>query len=356
MSTNRRRKGFTLVELLVVIVIIAILAALLLPAVQRAREAARTTGCANNLRQLAIATQGFEASNRAYPESWRSPAVADTSGNYNGWSGFTQLLPFVEQSGLKATMNFDLPYSDASQVVNLADGTTRHIGSTRIPTYICPSEVKDEVRLSSGVEKNYPINYAMNLGTWLVFDPDTREIGTGVFGPARRTKQAEIIDGTSYTVAYSEVKSWNPYLRNAGASHATLSPLGAIMAISDVGAQGGDFKTNSGHTEWVDGRAHQIGFTSVFTPNTNVEYDDSGTLYDVDWTNWQEGKDLGDTTPDLTPTYAAVTARSYHNGGVNVAMMDGSTKFVQNEINLGVWRAYTTRGMQEIIPSEQQLP
>ena len=252
-------------------------------------------------------------------------------------------------------MDLDVPYSDASQLVTLADGSTRHIGSSRVQTYICPSEIKDEARLSGGVEKNYPINYAMNLGTWLVFDPSTGETGTGVFGPGRRTSQAEILDGASFTIGYAEVKAWNPYLRNAADSHATLATQTNNLATPDVCNLGGDFKTNSGHTEWVDGRAHQIGFTSVFTPNTAVECSNSGTTYDVDWTNWQEGKDLGDSPADLTPTYAAVTARSYHTGGVNVVMMDGSTKFVSDEIELGVWRGYTTKGLGEVIPSEGQL-
>lgn len=100
---------------------------------------------------------------------------------------------------------------------------------------------------------------------------------------------------------------------------------------------------NTGHTEWVDGRAHQAGFTTVFTPNTKVICEQGGQSYDVDWTNQQEGKSL------TTPTYAAVTSRSYHPDIVNVALMDGSVRTVSNHINLQTWRALATRSGQEVI-------
>jgi len=111
---------------------------------------------------------------------------------------------------------------------------------------------------------------------------------------------------------------------------------------------GGQFKTNSGHTEWVDGRAHQIGFTTTFQPNTEVRCVQNGETYDIDWTNQQEGKST------TTPTYAAITARSHHVGGVNATMMDGSVRWFSDEIDLGVWRAYSTRENGDVIPSSEQ--
>ena len=104
---------------------------------------------------------------------------------------------------------------------------------------------------------------------------------------------------------------------------------------------------NSGHTEWVDGRVHQSGFTAVFAPNTKVLYTDTdGTIYDVDWNNWQEGKD-GDGAN--ASTYAAVTSRSYHSGGVNTARMDGSVDYVSDTIDIDVWQALATRKGGEVI-------
>ena len=110
-----------------------------------------------------------------------------------------------------------------------------------------------------------------------------------------------------------------------------------------VCGMGGDFKSSSGHTEWVDGRGHQTGFTTVFGPNTGVICDLSGTLFDVDWTNQQEGKS------DTVGTYAAVTARSYHPGVVNAAMMDGSVKSFSDSTDLTTWRAVSTRAGGELV-------
>ncbi len=337
-----RVRGFTLVELLVVMFIIGLLLSLLLPAVQTVREAARVTSCSNNLRQIGLAVANYEARNREYPPSWKSTLPVAPSTDIDGWSTLALLLPYLEQGQLQSEIDFDLSYTLAPDVVT-ADGVTTKLSSMRVPTYLCPTERRDEVRISGGVPTHYPLNYAMNLGVWFVWDPATGKGGEGAFYPDSRLTSGMFRDGLSSTICASEVKGWNPYYRNA----ALASPVD-IPLVADIVGLGGDFKTNSGHTEWVDGRAHQVGFTTTFRPNTQVLCDVSGTMYDVDWTNQQEGKST------TAPTYAAVTARSYHNGGVNVAMMDGSVRWFSDEIDLGVWRAYSTRDGGELIPSEEQ--
>ena len=338
----KRHRGFTLVELLVVIVIIAILIGLILPAVQKAREAARVTSCANNLKQIALAVANFEVRNGRYPPSWKPTPPVPPSTDVNGWSAQALLLPYLEQAKLHSKIDFQQSYELAGDV-ETADGVTTQLSAMRVPTYLCPSERRDEVRISGGAATHYPLNYAVNLGVWFVWDPGTREGGNGVFYPDSRLKTAQMLDGLSYTLCAAEVKAWNPYYRNA----AQAGPLG-IPTTADVCTLGGDFKTNSGHTEWVDGRAHQIGFTTTFGPNTEVLCDVSGDTHDVDWTNQQEGKS------DSVPTYAAITARSYHGGGVNVAMMGGSVRWFADEVNVGVWRAHSTRDSGELIPAEEQ--
>jgi len=133
------------------------------------------------------------------------------------------------------------------------------------------------------------------------------------------------------------VKAWNPYFRNAGLD----SP--SLPQPADLCGLGGQFKSNSGHTEWVDGRVHQIGFTATFTPNTPVPCVMNGEVFDIDWTNMQEGKS------DRSRTYAAVTARSYHAQGVQTMRMDGSVQFTPDGIDLVVWRALATRNQHEVI-------
>jgi len=337
-----RRLGFTLVELLVVIVIVGLLMALLLPAVQKAREAARVSSCANNLKQVALATANFEARHGYYPPSQKQVSP-DVSGNVNGWSPQALLLPYLEQLKLHSTIDFNKDYSQAINI-QTADGVVGKLSAMRVPTYMCPSEPQDEPRLdSSGVPEHYPLNYAFNLGVWLVYNPATRKGGDGPFFPGSRVRAAEVRDGLSFTLCLAEVKGWSPYYRNAA-----LPGSLAIPALADICTLDGDFKSSSGHTEWIDGRVHQIGFTTVFAPNTKVNCDNSGTTYDVDWTNQQEGRSA------TVSTYAAVTARSYHNDGVNVAFLDGSVRWLSNDVNLGVWRAYSTRKGQEALPDREQ--
>ena len=200
-----------------------------------------------------------------------------------------------------------------------------------------PSEIRDETRLSGGKPVHYPINYAVNQGIWFTYDPSRPRGGDGAFFPGNGLRPAEYKDGLSNTIAAAEGKAWNPYFRNAGLSSPPM-PL-----ATDICGLGGHFKANTGHTEWVDGRVHQIGFTSTFTPNRSITCLVGGEAYDVDWTNMQEGKS------NSISTYAAVTARSYHAQGVQTLLMDGSVRFTPDGIDLPVWRSLSTRGQGELI-------
>ena len=117
---------------------------------------------------------------------------------------------------------------------------------------------------------------------------------------------------------------------------------------SDIAGLGGDFRTDSGHTEWVDGRAHQTSFTTVFTPNTEVPFTDSGVgeEVDADWTNQQEGNS------NTIRTYAAITSRSFHPGGVNAVRADGSVSFQSDNISLPFWQALSTRNGGEVVNNQ----
>jgi prepilin-type N-terminal cleavage/methylation domain-containing protein len=337
LGPQNRNKAFTLVELLVVIAIIGILIAMLLPAVQQVREAARRVTCGNNLRQLALATLNYESAHMKFPASWL-PAGDPATGSVDGWSAQAQILPFLEQANLHSEIDFNISYN-ATPKINLG-GNLVDLASARVETYLCPSEINDQVRVdsSTGEPIHYPLNYVVNLGEWFVFDPTTRETGAGSISVMRKQRIGSITDGTSNTLMFGEVKAYTPYFRNAAMAGDVTIPSDAMA----VAGMGGDFKTSSGHTEWVDGRAHQTGMTSVFTPNTFVPYDDGSRIYDVDWTNQQEGKSL------TARTYAAVTARSFHPGGVNTVRVDGSVHFVNDSISLDSWRALSTRNGGEV--------
>ncbi len=325
-------RGFTIIELLVVVGVIAVLAGLLLPAAQMVRETARRTHCANNLRQLGLATLHFESAFEYLPTSWKPSA-----GN-NGWSAQAQVLPFAEQSNLYDQINFAKSYADPSQTIAVA-GVNIPLASFRIPFLLCPSEPNDRVRnASDGSPVHYPLNYGANIGTWLVHNPATQQSGDGVFGVIERRRVAEVRDGLSNTLMFAEVKAYNPYFRNA-----KLPGTLALPTPAEIVASAGDFKSTSGHTEWVDGRCHQSGFTGVFPPNTEIRFELDGAQYDVDWTNIQEG------ISDSLITFAAITARSHHPAGVNICRADGSVSFMNEQIELIAYRALVTRAGRETI-------
>lgn len=320
-----RRMAFTLIELLVVIAIIAILIGLLLPAVQKVREAAARARCQNNLKQWGLALHNHESSLGVYP-ALGEYAIGSTA---TSWSLPARLLPYVEQENLQKLIDFSAPYT--------AQGT---VTQTRIPILICPSEVSDRPR-PDGAITHYPLNYGANAGTWFLYNPINGQTGDGAFGVNQKMRPADFLDGLSNTIAMAEVKAYTPYLRDSQNPNAigTTAPTNP----NAIAPYGGDFKTNSGHTEWVDARVHQTGITTTFPPNTNVPYTSGGTTYDVDFNSSREGR-----TTNM-PTYAAVTSRSYHTGGVNVLLVDGSVRFVSNSIDAVSWRALGTRSGGEIL-------
>ena len=289
-SPARPPKGFTLVELLVVIAIIGVLVALLLPAVQAAREAAQRASCTNNLRQVGLALQNFVAARKALPPSnvW-SGVIGDKTNDVSAW---VRLLPFVEEENL--AVNFT-PTSNEDQA--LPDGTP--IQSVRISTFICPSEVNDVAKFNSnGTVNSYPMSYAVNLGTWMVFDPTLKTAPNGAFYTNSRLRPANFTDGLSKTLMAAEVKAWQGYYSGSTTATATLP-----QAAADVCSLGGSVKfgplptDNKGHTEWGDGKCNQTGMTSTFPPNTVVGCSNNGASYDVDFVGVSEG---GSLTASLT--------------------------------------------------------
>ena len=325
------RTGFTLIELLVVIAIIAVLIGLLLPAVQKVREAASRVKCQNNLKQLGVAVHNYEGGNGAFPASGNFP-IGGSSGQ---WSAAARLLPYLEQGNLYNEIDFSAAYS-----------TQPAVTAMRVPVLTCPSEVNGQGKSSAaGVVTHMPPNYAMNVSTWFVWDPLTSTGGDGAFVPTTQMKVASFTDGLSNTIAVSEVKAYTPQLAKGGSPATFGAP--APAAPADVAGFGGTFKpavvgTSGGHTEWVDAKLLETGFTTTFPPNTKVPYTDASGLQDVDFISANEGNATNQFA------YAAVTARSFHAGGVNAAMMDGSVRFVRDAVPRGTWQALGTRAGGEV--------
>lgn len=327
------RRAFTIVELLVVIAIIGILIALLLPAVQAAREAARRTECLNHLKQLGLAVQNYADSWRCFPSSAIIDLATQTTGNNVSWGVHGRLLPYMEQRAVADRV--DLAAAWDSQLV---------IDAVRIRVFACPSDPKgDEIRnTGTGKPRLYPTNYGFNLGTYFVYDPHTGRGGRGISYPNSSVSWSGVTDGTSNTLLAAEVRAWQPYRRNGGPTSVN-APNTAEEAAS-VTASGLQFK-NTGHTEWPDGRVHHTGFTTCLVPNSRVPCFEAGVEYDCDYNSWQEGRN----GTAGNPTYAIVTSRSYHPGGVQAVFVDGSCRFFSETVTLDVWRALGTRDGGEVV-------
>jgi prepilin-type N-terminal cleavage/methylation domain-containing protein len=188
------RKAFTLIELLVVIAIIAVLIGLLLPAVQKAREAGSRIRCANNLKQLGLALHNYHEANGSFPPG----VVADTSDVRNGkHSGLVFLLPYVEQQPLYRGYDFALSWKASA---NLA------VAQVRVPTFLCPSGPND-VPDDGGVP-GAPTDYAFCKGAQAYLSASGAvQPGSGLFDVDSLRRFADILDGTSQTFAMGEAVS-----------------------------------------------------------------------------------------------------------------------------------------------------
>jgi prepilin-type N-terminal cleavage/methylation domain-containing protein len=329
-NAPRRRTAFTLVELLVVIAIIGILVSLLLPAVQAAREAARRSQCANNLKQVGLALHNYESSFGIYPPSMFWSGILNDK--TNDISAFSRLLPYLEQSALFANYT---PTSTEDQT--MIDGTP--VMAVRIAAYFCPSDINDMAKLNTdGSLNSYPASYGLNLGPWMVFDPLHPAAPQGSFFVNSRLRPADFTDGLSNTLMVMEVKSWSSYFSGSTTATATMPNLPSdVCSLGGTAKLGPNPTDNKEHTEWGDGKCNQTGVTTTFTPNTRVMCSSGGFPYDVDFVG------LTEATSSTLPTYAAITSRSYHTGVVNVALMDGSVRAIPNSIDRGVWQASSTR-------------
>lgn len=331
----RRQRGFTLIELLVVIAIIGVLIALLLPAVQQAREAARRTSCINNMKQFGIALHNYVDAHSVLP-----PAIVMTDRGISasprhqtyGWGIHPRLLPFLDSLNKFDVINMFVTQDEP------ANYTIRAIP---LGTYICPSDPEGNNHRVE--DQHHNCSYAFNRGDWYVWDGFAGyQPPVSPFYVNSSVRLSQIIDGTSKTMFMSEGKIRLPFIRDCAAmlySPQNATPQPSVDAEPDtlIGFNGGcNALRLFSHTEWHYGDVNHSGFTTAFTPNrkTRAVFGGSQILFDADVLSWRES--VGG------PTYAAITARSWHPGGVNVLFGDGAVHFIQDALDGPTWRALGT--------------
>lgn len=341
---RKRRRGFTLIELLVVVSIIGVLVALLLPAVQAAREAARRGQCQNNLKQIGLAMANYLDAFGRYPPS-AVVGYVGTTFYWQGWSIHAKLLPYADALNKYDDFNFDV----ASANVENSTGFNR-LGSV----FICPTDPRaSERRASRGYDNT---NYGFNRGDWFVWGGMTSALRpVSPFYPNSSVRPAAVVDGLSKTLLAAEVKARLWYIRKCtnfdawtpGSQPGPDADPSVVAAYN--GCTGGESKDTL-HSEWHNGSDHHTGFTTAWTPNrktggiiVNPTVDDppsplaaGAVLDDIDVTGRRE-QDAG--VSGYLGTYSAITARSNHGGGVCVLLADGSVAFVGDSVDGGVWRA-----------------
>lgn len=334
-----KKKGFTLIELLVVIAIIAILVALLLPAVQQAREAARRAECKNKLKQIGLALHNYHELAACMPGSPVACIASATAGGprsadcWLGWSGFSQLLPYMDQGPLYKICDFNRYWYRAPN----ADGATdnRIASNTQLGIFWCPSDpASNNQDGSPGGSTSYCLSGGP-MSEWA-----GRNNSNGMFTLYKARRFRDLTDGVSNTIMASEVKIGNN--TNKKDDTFRVHTAGALTSVNTGNSRRFDNSQanidrilayyqackaqlatvgNNGASDeigrfWASGRSGWgPWFNTLMTPNKGPHCDADGSI----------------TTIDLK------TASSYHPGGVHVLMADGTVHFINETIDHALW-------------------
>ena len=352
------RRGFTLVELLVVIAIIGVLIALLLPAVQAAREAARRSQCTNNLRQLGLAALNYESAKKELPLGRKKGTVTKpngTQGDASQWGHLARVLPYVEQASAHQAVDY-----------NVGTGTSP-ARFYKFDFLTCPTDPEDRMNndiCSSGGpwldagRTSYHGNGGSDTGQTVMVAPaptpapreptnlenQWREVNNGVFVTNRAIKTKDITDGISRTAMYSEALKGDgdkdaiavpgDWFHISGINQSAAKVYTACSGVTP-GTGGNQFPCRG--RNWVHGDYTTTRYNHIMPPNGKSCSQTSSGAFNAIPINEDGG---------------ATTASSGHNSGVNLACADASTHFVSDSIDVAVWNALGSRDGEELVSNQ----
>jgi prepilin-type N-terminal cleavage/methylation domain-containing protein/prepilin-type processing-associated H-X9-DG protein len=323
-SRSTRSAAFTLVELLVVIAIIGILVALLLPAIQSARESARRAQCLNNLKQLGVALHNYAAAEKHFPPGLVAKTYESQPNHpqtFYRWSSLAHLLPYMENQSLRDVLDLSLPLYMPGAGYPIADRNKVGVAQL-LPEFLCPSDVWQPVKTEWG-PTNYVACAGSGAGGGTPFETD------GVFYVNSATSFANFGDGSSHTALMSE------------------SLLGEDTQLdADSGFTGAtperSYKFTLGFFAVSDLTEARCNATESFNSTKGNGNDPRGFA-------WSSGEyRCASYNPQrLYSAYGWRAARSSHPGGVHVLMADGSADFTRDDIDPAPWRAMSTVAGEE---------
>jgi prepilin-type N-terminal cleavage/methylation domain-containing protein len=322
--TITQRRGFTLVELLVVIAIIGILVALLLPAVQSAREAARRMQCSNNLKQLGLALHNYESTFRTMPPSRLTPdiEIEDNTGNFSAYHSWTALaLPFIEQENLQDEVDFDNAWSRLINRAAVSEQLKTHIcpstpGADRIdPHWVVGAAAGDYGSINEVKEKVY--TNVLGLP-----DPGS-DARAGVLAKGRENKFRDVLDGTSNTLMIAEAAGQPSVWTSGGRMNPTLFAL------------------------YTDDKVVNVG--NNYYPADGIGWADPDCGFSI---NGSTADGLNKYGPTMVNAINVSEVFSFHPGGAQVAIADGSVRFIAETVDTRAFVEICTRSGGEA----RQLP
>lgn len=359
---RRMSRGFTLIELLVVIAIIAILIGLLLPAVQKVREAAARAKCQNNLKQMGLAAHNYESANGYLPPQFGTVNVNGTVGS-NDASPQALLLAFIEQANKFNQFNLNYRTWDDNGVGGLAKvaGINLPARIQDIPVFLCPSDPSTVVRGANWADQSdlsYPegrLNYLACLGTTAT--STSTGAGAGIFAASWSGNQilkgatiVSVSDGTSNTAFFAEVmRTTEPWPRVSGKrTNTSIIMNAAVAGASANDSDGRAIPSCASGSPW----SYTISYAGLeFERNLPGTTTYTHTL-PPNWNRLVPSGTQHYNCSDNSAVVMHVSASSYHTGGVNMVMADGSVRFARDSIQFSTWQAMGSRAGGDILVND----